>query len=312
MTRFDNGQSSLITRGGHDWSDKMPQLIEELKQLGVRSGWLDGEIVVLGDNGTPSFNALQNSFDRRTSAVGISYFVFDVPYFEGYDLRGVPLIDRRKVLKALLDEKATEHVRFSADFPGDAANVLGSACRMGLEGVIAKRADAPYASRRTDSWLKLKCKLRQEFVVCGYTDRTDGSPQVGSLLLGVYADNGDLVSAGSVGTGWSSSAAAELKKKLVKLEVPKPPFTAGAAKPGRWSKRASGTERWLEPRIVAEVEFAEWTPDGNVRHASFVALRTDKPAKAIRREVATAPADAAPRSATPTARVRSRSRTASV
>ena len=180
MARFDRGKPKLVTRGGHDWSDKMPQLIEELGRLGIRSGWLDGEIVVLGKNGAPSFNALQNSFDRRTSAAGISYFAFDVPYFEGYDLRGVALSDRRKVLKALLDEKGTEHVRFSADFEGDPVNILGSACKMGLEGVIAKRADAHYASRRTDSWLKLKCKLRQEFVVCGYTDRTDGSPQVGS------------------------------------------------------------------------------------------------------------------------------------
>ena len=107
---------------------------------------------------------------------------------------------------------------------------------------------------------------RQEFVVCGYTDRSDGSPQIGSLLLGVHAPNGDLVSVGSVGTGWDSREAAELKRKLSKLEVPKPPFAAGAAKPGRWSKRAAGSERWVQPRTVAEVTFAEWTPQAVVQH----------------------------------------------
>ena len=216
----------------------------------------------------------------------VVYFVFDVPFFEGYDLRGTGLVSRRQLLKALLDERGTEHVRFSADFEADPGSVLSSACRMNLEGVIAKRADAPYSSRRTETWLKLKCKQRQEFVVCGYTDRSDGSPQIGSLLLGVYAANGELVSVGSVGTGWDSKEAAELKRRLSKLEIPKPPFAAGAAKPGRWSKRAAGSERWVEPRTVAEVAFAEWTPDGQIRHPSYVSMRTDKPAAAIVRETA--------------------------
>ena len=151
---------------------------------------------------------------------------------------------------------------------------------------MAKRSDAPYSSRRTKSWLKLRCKLRQEFVVAGYTDRSDGSGQVGSLLLGVYAENGDFVSVGSVGTGWGSDEAAELKKRLAKLEIPRTMFTAGAVKPGRWSKRIAGRERWVEPKLVAEVEYAEMTPDRQVRHASYVALRLDKAPKAIRAETA--------------------------
>jgi bifunctional non-homologous end joining protein LigD len=177
-------------------------------------------------------------------------------------------------------------VRFSAAFDADPASILSSACKAGLEGVIAKRADAPYVSRRTETWLKLKCKLRQEFVVCGYTDRSDGSPQIGSLLLGVNDPQHGLVSVGSVGTGWDASAAKALKTMLAKHEIPKPPFTAGAAKPGRWSRRVAGSERWVEPRLVAEVEFAEWTPDGQIRHAAYIALRDDKPASAITRETA--------------------------
>ena len=286
MARIQNGKAALITRGGHDWSAKMPTLVKELGQLGIRSAWLDGEIVVLDERGLPSFNALQKSFDSRAANAEIVYFLFDVPYFEGYDLRNVELGARRELLKGLLDERGTEHVRYSATFESDPGSILSSACRMNLEGVIAKRIDAPYTSRRTETWLKLKCQQRQEFVVCGYTDRSDGSPQIGSLLLGVHGSDGELVSVGSVGTGWDSKEATHLLRRLSKLQRPEPPFAAGAAKPGRWSKRAVGSERWVEPRLVAEVAFAEWTPDGQIRHASYISLRTDKPAKAIVRESA--------------------------
>ncbi len=294
MTRIEQGKASLITRGGHNWSAKMPHLVRELEGMGLASSWLDGEIVVLDEHGLPNFNALQNAFDRGAGTAQIVYFVFDVPYFEGYDLREAPLAARRQLLQALLDEKATQHVRFSAAFEADAASVLASACRMNLEGVIAKRADAPYVSRRTETWLKLKCQQRQEFVVAGYTDRSDASGEVGSLLLGVHDAEGKLVSVGSVGTGWDSKEAAQLKTKLAKLEVPAPPFAAGVAKPGRWSKRAAGSERWVQPRLVAEVAFAEWTPDGQVRHPKYVALRTDKPASAIVRETAKTLTDTGP------------------
>ncbi|MDP9975228.1 bifunctional non-homologous end joining protein LigD [Variovorax paradoxus] len=286
MARIQGGKASLITRGGHDWSAKMPRLVQELGRLGLKSAWLDGEIVVLTEQGLPSFNALQKAFDRGAGSDAIVLFLFDVPYFEGYDLREVALGARRQLLKALLDERATEHVRYSADFESDPSSILTSACQMNLEGVIAKRLDAPYVSRRSETWLKLKCKQRQEFVVCGYTDRTDGSPQIGSLLLGVHGPNGELVSVGSVGTGWDATEAQDIKRKLAKLEVPQPPFAAGASKPGRWSKRVAGSERWVKPVTVAEVEFAEWTPEGQIRHASYVALRTDKPASAIVRETA--------------------------
>ena len=210
MARIEDGKVRLITRGGHDWSAKMPALVKALQSLKLKSAWLDGEIVVLGKNGTPDFNALQNAFDRsRTDA--IDYFLFDLPYFEGHDLRATPLVQRRQLLKQLLDEHPHEHLRFSADFDADAASILESARRMGLEGVIAKRKDAPYESRRTETWLKLKNKLRQEFVVAGYTDRSSGEAQIGSLLLAVHDDGGQLVYVGNVGTGWNAKTAAELK-----------------------------------------------------------------------------------------------------
>ncbi len=284
MARFDKRKVALITRGGHDWSARMPALLQELRGLGLRSSFLDGEIVVLGKQGAPDFNALQNAFDRGQGADRIVFFVFDVPFFEGQDLRALPLSQRRELLRGFLAEKATEHVRFSDNFEADPASLLRSACQMQMEGVIAKRADAPYVSRRSETWLKLKCRLRQEFVVCGYTDRTDRTDQVGSLLLGIHDDSGKLVSVGSVGTGWSSEEASELKQKLLPLAAATSPFDKGAPRPGRWSRRKAGSERWVKPRLLAEVSFAEWTPDEQIRHASFIGLRDDKPVKAIVRE----------------------------
>ena len=284
MARVEGDRVKLITRGGHDWAAKMPDLVEAIKKLGLRSAWLDGEIVVMGPNGLPSFNGLQKAFDGKSGTRAIEYFLFDVPYLDGNDLRGVELTDRRALLRGLVELKAVDRIRFSADFQGAPHAILQSACQMGLEGVIAKREDSLYASTRSDAWLKLKCKLRQEFVVCGYTDRSDGSAEIGSLLLGVYSDTGQLESVGSVGTGWSAAEATELKKKLGKLELDEPPFEAGAIKPGRWSRRAAGSERWVKPRLMAEVQYADMTSDGHLRHATYVALRADKSPKDVRRE----------------------------
>lgn len=286
LTRVDKGKARLITRAGHDWSDKMPQLVKAVERLGLASGWLDGEIVVLDQEGTPSFNALQNAFTHGTAQKGIVYFLFDVPFLNGEDLREAPLQARRDVLRQLLQAKGRDPLRFSEAFEAEPATLLESACALKMEGVIAKRADAAYTSTRSDTWLKLKCSQRQEFVVCGYTDRSDGAAQVGSLILGVHSPDGPLVSVGSVGTGWGAQEARELKKKLAKLHTDAVPFEAGPKKPGRWSKRVPGSERWVKPQLVAEVRFAEWTPDGQVRHASYVALRTDKPASEIVREAA--------------------------
>jgi bifunctional non-homologous end joining protein LigD len=198
------------------------------------------------------------------------------------------------LLKALLDRRPLEHLRYSESFEADPASVLQSACAMNLEGVIAKRADAPYVSRRTENWLKLKCKRRQEFVVGGYVDRSDDPAQIGSLLLGVHDATGALRSVGKVGTGWDADEARRLKDKLKKLHAERAPYPAGTPKAGRWSRQGSAGMHWVKPRLVAEVEFAEWTPDGQIRHASYVALRNDKAAKSIVREIPKAAPGAAP------------------
>lgn len=292
MARIEDGKARLLTRGGHDWSAKLPPLVAELERLGIDDAWLDGEIVVLDKDGTPDFNALQNALDRER-ADPIVMFLFDVPFFAGHDLRQVALAERRRLLKQLMDTRATRRLRFSADFEADVDSILQSACQMNLEGVIAKRADAPYVSRRSDTWLKLKCIRRQEFVVCGYTLRTDSPARIGSLMLGVHAKNGDLVSAGGVGTGWNDREARDIRRRLATLDTDREPFTGGAAKPGR--RRPGGTRHWVKPELVAEVRFAAWTPDGQIRHASFVALRDDKPASQIVHEE---PRDIAPSSKT--------------
>lgn len=284
MSRIENGKARLITRGAHDWSHKMLGLVAELETLGISSAWLDGEIVILNDKGLPDFSALQKSFDAPENSARIVYFVFDVPFFEGFDLRGVRLHQRRALLKRFFDVSSTEHVRYSADFDALPASILSSACAMQLEGVIGKRADSRYESARSSSWIKLKCKQRQEFVIAGYTNRSDAARQVGSLLLGVYSPDGVLLSAGSVGTGWTAKTAMELKSVLEKIETDKIPFPAGAAAPGKLTKPVTGAERWVTPTLVAEVEFAEWTSADQIRHASFISLRSDKPAKAIVRE----------------------------
>lgn len=303
MTRIQRGKPVLITRGGHDWSARMPALVDALRGLGLNSAWLDGEIVVLGDDGLPAFNRLQNAFDGGDTS-HVAYFLFDLPYLEGADLRELPLRERRRVLKQLLDAKGRGPLRFSEDFPADAASVLQSACRLKLEGVIAKRQDAPYVSRRSETWLKLKCQQRQEFVIGGYTDRRGerDNAQIGSLLLGVHDDKGVLRSVGSVGTGWDAATAAELKTRLAKLRVDASPFDT-APKRGRGPRGAEGERRWVKPTLMAEVSFGEWTPDGQIRHASFEGLRTDKPAQRITRERAVPAKTAGAMEATMTTKV---------
>ncbi|MBE7416573.1 MAG: DNA ligase D [Ideonella sp.] len=300
LARFDGGAAAprLFTRNGHDWSARMQPLQRELAALKLKASWLDGEVVVPGPDGLPRFNALQNAFDAADTS-DIVYYVFDLPYFEGHDLRAVPLRERRRLLEALLEQRGSEHVRLSATFDADPVQLMQSIEALKLEGLIAKRADSPYVSRRTDSWLKLKSRQRQEFVIAGFTDRS-GDPraaEIGSLVLAVHDEHGRLRPAGNVGTGWSAKTAALLKTRLLKLEVGAPPFepaAAGDGKSKRWPKKSTWPERWVKPQLVADVNFADWTPDGSIRHATFVALRDDKPARQVQRETVATPAGALP------------------
>lgn len=294
LIKIVGGKAQVITRNGNDWTAKLQPLVQEIEAIGIEQAWLDGEMVVLNAHGVPDFNQLQNAFDSARTK-DIVLFLFDVPFLGDTDLRQVPLRSRRAVLQGLLKDHASERIRFSEELPTTPAAVLSAACQLGLEGVMLKEASSPYVSRRSDTWLKLKCQRRQEFVVIGFTERANAAKKVGALILGYHDEGGRLRAAGSVGTGWSSSQAGELHAQLIELETAKSPIDPDEAKPGRWSKRAQGSERWVRPEMVAEVAFGEWTPDGKVRHAVFRGVRTDKPASSIRREQAAPAAPAKPR-----------------
>ncbi|MBM6447147.1 MULTISPECIES: DNA ligase D [Pseudomonas] len=281
MARIDHDEVKLFTRNGHDWTHKLPGQAEALAALHLESAWLDGEMVVVDEEGVPDFQALQNAFEAGRSD-HIVYYLFDLPYLNGVDLREVPVEERRAALATVL--KATDHplLRFSDGFEEEPQALLNSACQMRMEGLIGKRVGSPYVSRRSSDWIKLKCKHRQEFVIVGFTDPKGSRSAFGALLLGLHdRDSGELRYAGKVGTGFTEATLASLHDQLKPLQTKKP----AVVNPPEGAEFK--TVHWLKPRLLAEVAFAEITRDGSVRHAVFHGLRDDKPAKDITEERAT-------------------------
>ncbi|HEX4234571.1 MAG TPA: DNA ligase D [Caldimonas sp.] len=288
LARVDGGEVRLFTRRGNDWSARMPGLVDAVRTLAIGTGWLDGEIVVSGADGVPDFNALQNAFESA-HADEIRYFVFDLPYWNGHDLRQVPLVDRRALLAALVDRAPPqERIRFSQDFDSGPEELLQKACRMRLEGMIGKRTDATYVSRRSPTWIKLKCTQRQEFVVGGWTDPQGSRTAIGSLLLGIHDEAGQLRFAGGVGSGFDQKTLTAVKKALNAIPAEHTPF---------FELPRDVRGHWVQPKLVAEVSFGEWTPDGRIRHSVFHGLRDDKDAGAIGRERAATPEEVSAASA---------------
>ncbi|KRC00458.1 ATP-dependent DNA ligase [Hydrogenophaga sp. Root209] len=276
LARIDGDRVGLFTRNGHDWTSRLKPLHDALLGMALPSGWYDGEIVVPGADGLPDFGALQRSFDsRRTSEV--VFYVFDLPYVDGHDLRDVFLVERRAILERLLARSPARAVRFSAAFDGSAASVLVSACQLGLEGVIAKRKSSRYRSTRSTDWLKLKCGQRQEFVIGGFTEGKGSRTGLGALMLGVFDEHGGLRHVGNVGTGFNTGTLTSLRRRMASLIRPSSPFTTRPAVPGR--------SHWVEPTLVAEVSFSDWTRDGLIRHGVFVGLREDKLPRTVEREL---------------------------
>ena len=297
LARIEGKSVRLLTRNGNDWTGRLQPLHKELARMKLDDGWYDGEIVVNDEQGRPNFGLLQLAFDGSDTAP-IQYFIFDAPYLKGHDLRDVRLEERRALLQAALAARPSDSVRFSAEFGEDPAQLIQAACKLGLEGVIGKRRDSRYVTRRSPDWIKLKCQLRQEFVIGGYTDPQGSRVGIGALLLGYHDQDGVLQYAGNVGSGFDSKTLLDLLKKLQALDTDVSPFPARAV-PGR-------KHHWVKPTLVAEVSFSEWTNTGSVRHPVFQGLRSDKPARKITREEAKHVEDvepAQPKGAVPVAKI---------
>ncbi len=269
QARIEGDHIRLLTRKGLDWTERFRSIATALAKRSLGSALVDGEIVVEDEHGISSFNSLQQELSEGRQD-GLRYYAFDLLYCEGYDLTRAALVDRKGLLQAILAGlPRASPIRYSEHLDEDGPMMLKHACRLGLEGIISKRKDAPYRSGRNDLWLKSKCVKRQEFVIIGYVASTAASSSVGSLVLGYYAD-GKLCYAGRVGTGWSLDQARQLFKTLEKLRSSKPAF----AKP-----LPAGVEKgvqWVGPRLVAEIEFRAWTHDAILRAAAFKGLREDR------------------------------------
>ncbi|MGH8726803.1 MAG: non-homologous end-joining DNA ligase [Burkholderiales bacterium] len=270
LCRVEKGKARLVSRNGLDWTSRFHRIAAAAKTLPVKDGWFDGEVVV--PDGSTDFQALQNTLNQGCE-VELTYYLFDVIYCNGRDLRGIPLIERKKLLSELV--AAQGPIRYSDHVEGNGDVFFAQACEHDLEGIISKQRDAKYVHARTRSWVKVKCGKRQEFVIGGYTDPAGSRIGLGALLVGVHDENGALRYAGKVGTGFNDQSLRELKSKLSEIEQEKSAF----ANP----PRERGVH-WVQPELVAEIAFAQWTDDEVIRHASFQGLRADKSPSEIVRE----------------------------
>jgi bifunctional non-homologous end joining protein LigD len=272
-----DGQVRLVTRNGNDWTERFPDVADGLARVPAATAVLDGEVVVFEGSGRTSFQMLQARLEAGAGHP-LSYVAFDLLHLDGEDVRAQPLTERRAMLDALIRRaRGKGKPQMSAELPGSSDVLLAAACRLGLEGLISKRRDAPYVSGRSRSWLKIKCGMRQEFVVVGYTPPKGSRVAIGALLLGVLEPRGRIRYAGRVGTGMPDALLRSLGRRLSPLRrdsSPLAPLPHGLP---------AGVQ-WVEPIVVVEVAFAEWTTESRLRHPSLIAVRDDKPARQVKRE----------------------------
>jgi DNA ligase D-like protein (predicted ligase) len=265
----DGDRVRLLSRNDLSMNDRYPEVVEALEAQECRRFAIDGEVVAF-DHGQTSFSRLAR---RGRERVAVFLYAFDITWLEGEDVRDRPLVERKRLLREALSFGGS--LRLSAHRREHGEKFFDEACRKGWEGVIAKRADSRYSSARSKDWLKFKCERGQELVVGGYT-APQGSRQVlGALLVG-YFSGGDLRYAGKVGTGFDQATLRELGERLAPLERKDSPF----------AERITGVAgaTWVDPELVAEIGFTEWTRHGRLRHPRFLGLRFDKPAGAVVRE----------------------------
>lgn len=276
LARIEQGQVSLFTRSGNDWTERFPSIAAALSRLPLENGWLDGEAAALKEDGTTSFEALQNALSEGSDK-GLVYIVFDILHYNGYGLTGLPLSERKLLAAGLLkSQKADPSVlRFSQHIEGKGSAFFDNACSYGIEGIVSKKKNGAYVPGRGKEWVKIKCHERQEFVIGGYTEPASGRKGFGALLIGVFGPEGKFAYCGRVGTGFNKRSIVEISERLRKIETPSPSFNNPPGGP-----EAKGVH-WVAPELVAEVEFTQWTKDGVLRHPSFQGLREDKDPKEV-------------------------------
>lgn len=272
---FKNGAKVVLkSRNNKDWTQDLQPIADAVTLLPFKQIVLDGEVVVLDAEGRSDFQLLQNSIQNKEQAPLI-YFIFDLLYFEGYDLRQLALMERKSILKNILTANIP-HLHYSDHILKEGKELYKYSCEHALEGIIAKRVNGTYLSKRSKDWLKIKCLKRQEFVIGGYTPPKRGRAHFGSLFLGIYNKKGELEYAGNVGTGFNSQSLNEINQLLLQNKRQTNPFTS---KPPGFSRA-----HWVNPVLVCEVEFTEWTEDSHLRHPSFKGMRLDKKAIEVVRE----------------------------
>jgi DNA ligase D-like protein (predicted ligase) len=274
------GNVRIYSRNRKLLNDAYPELVEALAGAVRGDAVLDGEIVAFDEErGITSFARLQQRMQlrdpvrARRSLVTVYLYLFDCPYYEGIDLTGLPLLERKSVLRDVV--WYDDRIRFTPHRITGAEVMLREACDQGAEGIIAKRVESRYLSARSSDWLKIKCMRRQELVIGGYTAPQGSRQRLGALLVGYY-DGTSLRYAGKVGTGYDRRTLEHLHARLAPLHRPNSPFSAGPV--------AIGDIQWVTPKLVAEIGFSEWTSAGLLRHPRFIGLRDDKPAKEVRKE----------------------------
>lgn len=270
-----NGIGTFFTRNGLNWSNNYPHLLNGMATLDVKNAIFDGEIVALDEKGRSNFQALQNSFKQKNDK-HLRYYIFDILYLNGKDLRSLPLLERKELLKKTL-KNAPENIIYSEHITEQGDDFYKASCSHDLEGIVSKLASSPYHSGRNDLWAKTKCSKRQEFVIGGWTDPQGERTGIGALLLGVF-EKGKLRYAGRVGTGFNTQTLKDIKNELIPLEIDDSPFDLN-------SPKGKGLH-WVKPTKVCEVSFGNWTDEGILRTPVFQGMREDKSAKDIHMEKA--------------------------
>jgi bifunctional non-homologous end joining protein LigD len=281
LCRVADGRAAVLTRRGNDWTERFEAIAAAARALPCRTALIDGEAVVYDARGVTSFQRLQNALTGAGSQLVL--VAFDLLHLDGWDLTRAPLLERKALLEELLAD-APPTIRYGEHVTTDGAQFFAAACKLGLEGIVAKRAADPYRQERTRSWLKVKCLKREEFVIVGFTDPGGSRTAFGALLVATRdAADAPLRYAGKVGTGFDERRLKSLHARLRPLERRAPPVEP---------KSARGIGRgvhWVEPELVAEIAYTEWTSDGRLRHPIFVGLREDKPAAEVVEERAASP-----------------------